>query len=330
MKFRKTRGVLLTTVFVASFMVGCIRTDEKIETIDEKKVINVTVPNGTPSTSIAKLINEKVEIDSKYEIKYTIENTTDNLATVIMKGEPDIAIVPSNLAAQAYNKGIGYKLAGTTGWGSLYLISTEDEITFKDLEGKEVYNVGKGLTPDVVFKALLNSNGLGEDNVTLSYVGGATELAPSILGGKTKYAVVPEPTLTVIKSKNNNIKEIENLNDMWKETYDVKMGFPQASIIVKDDLINNHKEFVDKLLLEVDNAIKWVNDNNDKAAEYAVENGSTVDENIIAKSIKNSNLKYVSAKDSKDEYKKYYEILMEGNAKSIGEKMPDEQFFYEK
>ena len=46
-----------------------------------------------------------------------------------------MAIVPSNLALQAYKKDLGYKIAGTIGWGSLYLVSTEEVDSLLDFRG---------------------------------------------------------------------------------------------------------------------------------------------------------------------------------------------------
>ena len=59
-------------------------------------------------------------------INYEIQKSPDLLVSKILKEEADIAIVPSNLASQAFNKGLSYKLVGTSAWGTIYLVSTED------------------------------------------------------------------------------------------------------------------------------------------------------------------------------------------------------------
>lgn len=329
----KSNKIRLSMFFIATIifmLTGCkVKVEKNVIQDTERKEISIVVPNGVPSTAISKLIRENEQISENYSINYSIENTADTLATSVMKGEPDIAIVPSNLSAQAYNKDLGYRLVGTTGFGALYLISTEEDIEFDDIKGKEVYNIGNGLTPDIVFKALLKQSGILND-VALSYVGGATELAPAILSGKAKFAVVPEPALTTILSKNPNINIIASLNDLWKEKFNSENGFPQASIIVKEELITNDNEFINEFINKVDKAIEWVNENNKEAAEYSVENGSQVDVAIIEKSIKNSNIIFSKAEDSKKDYLEYFKVLESENPKSIGEKIPDENFFYER
>lgn len=327
-KKMKIKFSLALSIFMMMTFVSCSKNEDANKNVNiVKKEISFVAPNGVPATAISKMIKENIQVGNDYNINYSIENTADTLATAVMKGEPHIAIVPSNLALQAYNKGLGYKLVGTTGLGALYLVSTEGEINFEDLSGKEVYNIGSGLTPDIVFKALLKESNI--ENVTLSYVGGATELAPAVLSGKAKYAVVPEPALTTILNKNPNIKVISSLNDLWKEKFNSESGFPQSSLIVKEELINENKDFINSLTEELLTSTNWVNENNSEAAKYSIDNGSQVEEAILEKSIKNSSITFIKAKDNKEDYMNYYKVLESENAKSIGEKMPDENFFYE-
>jgi len=324
---KKSSKIIFSLLLAISMVFTFVACNKKEEANIVKKEISFVVPSGVPATAISKMIKDNIQIENNYNINYSIENTSDTLATAVMKGEPDIAIVPSNLAAQAYNKGLGYKLVGTTGLGALYLISTEGDMELNELSGKEVYNIGSGLTPDIVFKAILKESGISD--VTLSYVGGATELAPAILGGKAKYAVVPEPALTTILNKNPNIKVIASLNDLWKEKFNSESGFPQASLIVKETLINEDKDFINNLIEEISNSINWVNKNNKDAATYSIENGSQVEEAILEKSISNSNITFIKAKDNEEDYMAYFQVLESENAKSIGDKLPDENFFYE-
>ena len=159
-----------------------------------------------------------------------------------MKGEAELAIIPSNLALQAYKKGLDYKIVGTIGWGSLYLVSENNINDLSELKGKEIYNTGKGLTPDIIFKEILKNNNISEEEVNFSYVGAASELAPLVATGKAEYAVVPEPVLSTVMSKNPNIKIILNLNEEWAKFNDVKEGYPQSTLVIKEEFFNEIKD----------------------------------------------------------------------------------------
>lgn len=181
---------IISIVIFSVLLVSCGQKDNKIT----KENISATLicPDGLPAIAISNLISDESN-DEEITINCSIEKTTDTLLSELMKGESDLAIVPSNLALQAYKKDLGYKIAGTIGWGSLYLVSTEEVDSLLDLEGCEIYNTGKGLTPDIVFKDILQNNNVNENNITFSYVGAASELAPLVMSGQAKYAVLPEP-----------------------------------------------------------------------------------------------------------------------------------------
>mgnify|MGYP000228858012 FL=1 len=111
-----------------------------------------------------------------------------------LKRESDIGIVPSNLAGQLYNKNLNYKIIGTVGWGSFYIISREDIGDIKDLKGKEIYTIGKGLTPDIILQSILEENGINPDkDLKINYLSGGNELAPLYLAGKINIAMISEP-----------------------------------------------------------------------------------------------------------------------------------------
>ena len=311
---------------------GNTTTTENTKSVKELKEINFTVPDGLPAISVAKMIKEKPEIDKDHNIDYNIEKSADTLATSIMKGEPDIAIVPSNLSATVYNKNKQYKIAGTVGWGSFYIGSSDSEVTSLDmLKGKEVYNIGKGLTPDIIARAVLKDKGINVDSdINWSYVDGVTELAPVILSGKARYAVIPEPALSTVQTKNEEFKTIINLNDEWKALNNSQYGYPQSTIIVKSDLVDNDSEFVKKVLSKVDESCNWIYKDKENIGLYCEEIGVSANKSIIVKALDRANIKYVGIKECINEYNTYFDKLNQFEPKTIGGSIPDDEIFMEK
>ena len=104
---KKLISVLTAATMAAALLMGCggNNTAEKntAKTTKEAKTINMIVPDGLPAVALSKFMTDTKKIDN-VTINSSIEKTTEALSTAIMKGEPDVAVVPSNLAAQAYNK----------------------------------------------------------------------------------------------------------------------------------------------------------------------------------------------------------------------------------
>lgn len=298
--------IIVITMII--LMISCNQENSSI--INEEINARLISPDGLPSIAISKLIADNNKIEN-ITLECSIEKTTDLLLSELMKGEADLAIVPSNLALQADKKDLGYKVAATIGWGSLYLVSTEEISNISELEGCEVYNTGKGLTPDIVFKNILSKNNVNEENIDFSYVGAASELAPLLISGQAKYTVVPEPVLSTVMAKNSDIKIILSLNDEWIKANNVENGYPQSTLLIKEEFYNKIKDTnaYDKLIEAFNESEKWVIDNPQLAAEKCEELGITVNKDVINESIKNSNLKFTKIEDSKEEYEIYFSTI---------------------
>lgn len=317
-------------ILILAICIACLSGCSSKENLKEDVSVKVSMPDGLPSIALSKLAFKNKNIKDGYNVNYNIEKTPDNLSTTVMKGEADIAVVPSNMAAIAYNKTKNYEIAGTTGLGSFYLVSNDDIGGFKDLKGKEVVNTGKGLTPDITNKFIIKSNGLNEEDINFTYVNSANELVPMIVSKKANTAIVPEPALTALKIKKPEIKVVKSLNEEYKNITKSDYGYPQATIIVKSDFAKNNKEFVNLFLEGVKESIIFVNSNPDKAGEYCEKIGVGTKKEVINKSIENANLQFIGVEESIKDYKDYYKILSEYDVKSIGGKIPDEKVFYKK
>lgn len=332
---KKKISLLLIMMLSIFILIGCGSNNITKETstmkATETKNISFVTPDGLTAIAVSKLIKEKPEIKNGYNINYTIEQSSDSLVTSVMKNEPDVAIVPSNVAATVYNKNKEYKIAGTIGFGSFYIGTTNGNQTLQDLKGKEVYNIGRGLTPDIIARTILKDKGIDVDkDINFSYVNTVNELAPIILSGKTQYAVIPEPALSTVQSKNEKFNIMLDLNEEWKKINNSQYGYPQSTLIVKKELYNSDKEFVETLLANVKDATQWIYNNKETVGTYCEEIGVSAPKPIVIKSIDRSNIKYVDIKDSIKEYKTYFEKLNSFDPKTIGGSIPDDEIFMEK
>ena len=305
-------------LLMSCVMISCSNNQE----IKEHEDVNATLicPDGLPSIAISKAMNDNKKI-SYMNIEYSIQKTTDLLLSELMKGEAELAIVPSNLALQAYKKGLDYKIAATIGWGSLYLVSTDDITDISELKGCEIYNTGKGLTPDIVFRNILTNKGFKESDFEFSYVGAASELAPMVMSGKVKYAVLPEPALSTVMDKNKDIKIILNLNEEWAKINNLSKGYPQSTLIIKEEFYNSIKDtgLYEEIINTFNESEEWVKNNPQDAAEKCEVLGITIIKDTIDKAINNSNLNFTKIEECTLEYEKYFSVIDTENKGEGGE-----------
>lgn len=322
--------IILSAVLSLIFLVGCSQgqNEKPKEEPAVVKEVKVAVPDGLPAVAVAKLANENPAIKDGYETMYSIEKTPEAISTRVMKKDVDIAIVPSNMAAIAYNKTSSYNIVGTVGMGSLYLVSTDNIKDYSDLIGKEVGCTGKGLTPDITIRSLLSQKDINPADINFNYVNSASELVPLLATGKIATGIVPEPALSALMSKNPNIKIIKSLNDSWKEVSGSKDGYPQSTLIIKSDFLRDNKDFVDSFLGQLSNSIDWANKNPEELGKYSEKIKISTEPKIIGKALERANLRYIPVKDMINDYKNYYEKLADFDDKTVGGKVPDEAIYF--
>lgn len=343
---KKILSPILVTLLLFVLGVGCTSTSEKVndekvtqelvkeEPKEEKAVepvdIHVIAPNGTPTLSMVKLFEENPSMGEGVNVTYETIAATDVLASKLTQQEADIAIVPTNLAANMYNKGVNYKLAGSSVWGILYLVSTEEVTSWEDLKGQEISMIGRGLTPDATFRYLLTANNVKPDeDVTLKYFSGASELATSFISGQGNYALIPEPLLTKVLMKRTDAKVVLDMQKEWATATGLE-SYPQASIIVSEDLINNHPQVVESFLTAYEEGIVWANENPLEAGKYYENLGIGLNAQLIDKAMPGCNIRFISAKDAKESIDAYMNVLFEFNPKLLGGKLPDEGLYFER
>lgn len=288
--------------------------------------IKVSAPNGLPALVLAKMITQDKVLKNK-KIEYTIEKTSDSLVTSMLKRNPDIAIVPTNFAAQLYNKNLNYQIVGTVIWGSLYIVSREKLDTLSDLVGKNIYSFGKGLTPDIIFTLLLNKEGVDFTKLKLNYLATPNEVALSFFSKKADTILIPEPILTNILIKDKNAVISFKLNEMWKKKFKNKLGFPQATLVVKTELIEKNPIFVDEFLLKIEESTKFINQNPEGLEDYLENIPLKINHNSIQEVIERGNILFVPIQLSKEDYLNYFKEIFSINPKIIGGKLPNEKIF---
>ena len=297
---------------------------------DEKATVKFIFPDGLPALSVLGMYSENKQFEDNVNIKYEKAATAETLTgSLLTEDDNIIAIVPSSLAAQLYNKNMGYKILGTVSWGSLYLVSSEDISGLADLKNKKTGIIGRGQTPDIVFRNILSKNNIDVESLDLEYFSSGTELANALAAGKIKTAVLSEPAASILLKKNTDIKMILSLNEEWKKLYSNKYGFPQATLIAKEGVMKKYPDIAEKLAAEFEEQNKWLIGEENKE-EFLKKAELSIPAALLPEIIKNSNINFLSIKETESYYLEYYKILSDFDEKTIGGKIPDSGIFYEK
>lgn len=298
---------------------------EKVEEKLEKVDINVAGLKGATTIGLAKLVDE--EETDYFDIDFEMYNMPEEIVAGLTKGEIDIAAVPANLASVLYNKTEGeIQVASVNTLGVLYIVENSDNIKdINDLEGKTIYTLGKGTTPEGVLNSFIKENNL--ENVNIEFKQEASEIAAILNKEENIIAMIPEPFVSVVSMKNENVRRVFDMADEWEKIN----NSPQVTgvLVARKEFIDNNKEVFDKFLEEYEKSINFANENVAEVSKI-VEDFEIVPEGLGEKSIPNINMQYIDGSDMQEAVSKYLEKLYEFEPKLVGGKLPDEGFYYKK
>ena len=229
----------------------------------EGEELTLYVPDGAPALSVAKIINDGKIGNQK--VTATVTKGGDEVVTKCASGEADMAVLPTNAAVNILKKNSDYLLFSVNVYGVLYVVGTAQINSLSDLVGQRLYSIGLGNTPEYVFKTICdtlnvsyvdvdNSKPNSTDAINIQYHSEASEILPQILdetNTDAKFALIGEPAVTQLKNnaqkKNIAIDDLFDLQELWQESTGAsEKGYPQASLIVKKDLLTD--EFATELL----------------------------------------------------------------------------------
>ncbi len=299
--------------------------------VEEVKV-DVGILRGPSAISLIKMIDEKPILGDGVTVAYAVEQSPDVLSSKILSGEMEIATIPTNMAASLYNKGVPYQMAATNNWGVMYVVSNGVPINnWSDLKGKTIGAVSKGAASDVVFKYLLSKNAVNPDqDLSINYSPSPVELAQMLIAGKTKLAALPEPWVSVVQSKNPQIKMVLDLQKEWTRMQGADTPFAQTCLVVNKNFAAKHPAVVEAFLTEYAGSIAWVNKNPQPAAALIKKNDIGIPAEVAEAAIPRCNLGYMSAQEARPAVEKYLKVLFAFSPETVGGKVPDDKFYYQK
>ena len=319
---KKLVSMLLALTLV--LIMGCAQAEDSTS---ETTAVRIGALKGPTSMGMAQMLKDTADGNSNYQ--FTIAGAPDEIMALLVKGELDVAAVPSNLASVLYNNtNGGVKVAMINTLGILYVVEAGDTVnSVADLKGRTVYSSGKGATPEYSVDYILSQNGIDpETDVTVEFKSEHTELAAALQSGTADLAVLPEPFVTTVLAGNDNLRVALNLNEEWDKVSDGS-GMVTGVLVVRSEFAEQHPDELTALLEAYEQSVNFVNENPAEAAAIIEQNGiakAAVAEQAIPK----CNIVFISGNEMRTKVEGFLEILFDMNPKAVGGALPGDDFYY--
>lgn len=291
-------------------IVCCCNNPEK-----ETGTIRVSVFRGPSAIAFTQWMEKAPFIDDK-QIAVRLVDSPDLMQAAMIKGEADIAVLPVISAANLYNKGIHYQLAGCPLWGTLYLAGRKG----KEAAGEEkpvIHIFGAGTTPDILTRYYLQQHA---PDYTANYsFATAREVMQALLAGKADNAVLGEPFLSMALRKDSTLQITADLNRPDPDT----PGFAQTAILLAPALKEKQAE-IDSLL---QSTCRFATQHPEEAIRILETEGVFAPGMLTPESIRRCKIDYKPVSEAKESIIRFLQLIEQYEPKALGGKLPDEGFY---
>ncbi len=303
----------------------------KKPTTATKVECDVYVLQGPTGIGAVSLWDKAEKGETSIDYNFNMVAANEDIVAKVVNGDADIAAVATNVASNLYNKTNGnVTVLAVNTLGVLNVVTKDESIkTIADLKGKTIYLPGQGANPEFITNYILEKNNLkvGTD-VKLEFVGDGSELVPKIVADKENKVVViaPQPVATTITVQDKNAKIAINLNDEWDKCTDTNLVM--GSVIVNNTFLKENPDAVKTFLKDYEESVKAVNADPKTAGTLCEKYGVVPKAAIATKAIPYCNIVCQTGDELKTNLSAYLKFLFDLKPALVGEKLPEDNFYY--
>ncbi|WP_323009982.1 ABC transporter substrate-binding protein [Paracoccus sp. (in: a-proteobacteria)] len=287
-------------------------------------------PPAGPSITLAHAVASGALKELSDDVSLTVWRTPDELRAGLTSGTIDLSVVPVQVAANLYNRGMGLGLVNTMTDGLLFIVAETGTVAdFPGLEGRRVAVPFVNDTPDFVLRALLARHGIA-DKVQLLPVGSPIEAAQMLLAGQIDAALLSEPASSVAIMRGGmagkSFARVIDLQEEWGRHGTVGPVLPQAGLAATKGFMTNGAELLAPLQAALARANEEVLADPVQAATAAA-GPLDMPAPVLALSVPHSRLAVRPASEARPAVEAILSLMAETDVAIIGGKLPDDGFY---
>ena len=290
--------------------------------------INLGLLNGPTGMGAAKLLadNDAGETVNHYTVTLG-SDPANEIVPKLNSGELDIAALPTNVAANLYNKTGKVQLLALNTLGVLHILENGDTVnTLADLSGRTLYAINQGTNTEYVLDYLLTQNGLDPETGVDIQWRTSEEVTSLMASGEIDLCMLPVPAATTVLMQNADVRDAVDLSDAWEES-GAAGTFTMGCVVVRAEFAQEHPEAVAAFLSEYEASINFIKDNPEEGAALVEQYGIVPKAAVAQAAIPQANMIFTAGADMKS-ISSYYEVLFAADPESIGGSIPDDAFYY--
>ncbi len=309
--------------------------------VEKVKKLVLSGPFAGVSNPLIHMVESGALSDVAENVEFIPWNGTDQLKLMALgKGDfkADFVAMPSNVAANLYNRGVDLKLMNISIWGILWMVSREDNLTkLSDFKGKEIAMPFRADMPDILFEQIVKAEGLDpKKDFKLRYTPHPIDAMQLLIMRRVDHALLAEPAISMALRKTKSfpvsiiapdLYRSADIQKEWGRVLNREAKIPQAGMTALPSVLDK-PELLKRFQEEYAKSAQWCLDNPVEAGKLVSKNIEMLSPEGVADSLGWTNIDVKSGKESRAELEFFYNQLMQSTPALVGGKLPDNEFYY--
>jgi NitT/TauT family transport system substrate-binding protein len=290
-------------------------------------------PPAGPSIVAAQAVESGALRSIAERVSFRVWRTPDEVRAGFASGKTAASILPTYVAANLYNRGVGVRLVNTMTDGVLYICATDPALdALAKLKGRKLAVPFRNDMPDHLLDTAVRAVGLdpGRD-FTIEYAGTPPEAMQLLLAGRVEAALLQEPGATAAIMQGTRAgKRVERVIDLqkaWSAATGGPSAVPQAGLAVSAAFAQAAgAEGLAALNAALAEAATWVRANPASAGKVGAAY-LELPAPVIERSIPYSNLTVRAASAARPALDALFKTLAARDPGILGGELPDDGLF---
>jgi NitT/TauT family transport system substrate-binding protein len=294
-------------------------------------------PFAGVSNALIRIVDGGALGDVADQVDFRVWKDPNQLRALALEGAADFVAMPSNVAANLYNRGVKLRLLNISAWGMLFVVSRDEKLrTLDDLKGQELLMPFRGDMPDIVFQTLAAKLGfkVGKDLV-LRYVATPLDALQMLLTRRADHALLAEPAVSmgVRKSQTLPISVVApdlhrgiDIQREWGRAFQRAPRIPQAGIVVMSNRMAD-TALIERFQQAYAQAMQWCHANADECGRAVAKRIDMLTPEGVADAVRADGTTFKTATQAREELEFFFELLHARQPGLVGGKLPPDDFY---
>lgn len=276
--------------------------------------------------------------DAAQRTVFTAWRDPDQLRMMAMGGKADVLAMPSNVAANLFNRGAGVTLLNISTWGALWIVTRDAQRkTLADFKGEEIAVPFRGDMPDIVLQLLLTKQGLDPlRDFRIRYVPTPMEAMQLLITRRVAHALLSEPAVSLALRKTRSfpvgliapdLHRGADLQQEWGRLLRRAPRVPQAGIAAVG-VVRSQPQVLDAVAQAYARSLAWCRDNALECGRMMARHIDLLTPEAVADAIAVSLMDAVPAAAARAELEFFFGQLMTPTPQLLGGRLPSEAFYH--